>query len=85
MTTITKDEWLKALEEAGQRDLTENDPSSLTAAEFAVMIGVTRNTAARRLQLLETAGKVTRTTKVCRGSDGRTFRTVAFRLLVDPA
>ena len=77
---ISRDDWLKALAESSQLDLTENDPGALTVTEFAAMFGVTRNTAAKRLSLLETAGRATRTTKVGHGSDGRIFRTIAYRL-----
>ena len=76
---ISRDDWLKALAES-QPDLTENDPSALTVAEFATLFSITRNTAQKRLSLLETAGRATPTTKVGRGSDGRLFRSAAYRL-----
>lgn len=78
---INRDEWLKALSEAGAAQLVESDPLAVTIAEFAEMLSVTRNTAAKRMALLERTGKAERTTKVGRGSDGRVFRSAAFRLV----
>lgn len=62
MTTITRDEWLKALEEAGVNALSD-DQGALTVAEFAAMFGICRTAAVRRLEHLCAAGKATRTQK----------------------
>lgn len=76
--TITRDEWLKALEDVGVSD--EDDQGALTVAEFMEMFGVPRFTAERRLRHLAATGKATRTRKRGRTPDGRSFSFIAYRL-----
>lgn len=76
---INRDEWLKALNDAGLHDGTD-DQDAVTAAEFGAMFGLPRLTAERRLRALEQAGKATRTRKVTRSVNGRSIPCVAYRL-----
>lgn len=79
MTTISRDEWIKALEDA---NLTiTDDPDAITVAEFAAMFGLPHATAARKLKALEAAGKAQRTTKRAPASDGRMMTCNGYRLL----
>ena len=55
MSGISRDEWLKALQEVGIER--ENDPDALTIDEFAAMFGMARTTAQHRLERLVAAGK----------------------------
>ena len=77
-TGIARDEWLKALNEAGL--VHENDTEAVTVAEFAEMFGVDRQTADRQLQRLAQAGKATKTRKAGHAPDGRRLSFVAYRL-----
>lgn len=77
--SISRDEWLKALHDAGYRD-DEDDPNAVTVAEFAAMFGLTRTVAERRLKALEERGTATRTAKRGAGKDGRIMRLLAYRL-----
>ena len=76
---ISRDEWLKALSEAGYKD-GQDDPTAITVAEFAAMVGLNRQTAVRRLHAMVAAGKATRTQKRSQSSDGRTVVMQAFKL-----
>ena len=76
---ITKDEWLKALAEAGEDDA--SDDLAITGTEFMAMMGVDRQTARRRLEKLVALGKATRTVKRELLTDGRKVRCVAYRLV----
>lgn len=76
---ITRDDWLRALDEAGCA--TVDDQGAMTAQEFAEMIGVDRQAAGRRLRMLEKAGKATRTTKRAKASDGRYYISPAYKLV----
>ena len=76
--TINRDEWLRALAEAGYPQ--EDDQSALTAAEFASMFNIPRQTANDRLGKLIRCGKAVRTTKSGLATDGRRIMFVAYRL-----
>lgn len=69
MSGISRDLWMKALDEAGLP--VESDDDSVTAAEFADMMGIDRQAATRRLKTLEKQGKATRTKKRAVDSQGR--------------
>jgi predicted ArsR family transcriptional regulator len=77
--SITRDDWLKAMEEAGAHD-DRNDPSAVTIIEFAAMFGLPRDAARRRLNALEQAGKATVTRKYGPRRDGKMFRMMAWKL-----
>lgn len=79
MTAINREEWLKALSEAGMPS--DSDDQALTVAEFAKMLGTKRTTAHARLQRLVTAGKAVQTRKRCVRSDGDVIMTTAYRLV----
>jgi hypothetical protein len=78
--SITRDEWLSALQEA---DLAppDDDPRAVTIAEFQQMFGLKRCAATRTLQELEKAGKAKRTNKMSVTPAGRRIYYVAYRLL----
>jgi DeoR/GlpR family transcriptional regulator of sugar metabolism len=77
--SISRDEWLKALVEIGET--VEDDQQAVTVAEFAEMFTMSRCTASRRLELLVTEGKATRTRKRLRvASNNRLMSLIAFRL-----
>lgn len=79
-TEITRDDWMRALSEAGIND-GEDDQSALTVAEFTALIGCSsRQAAVRRLNVLEVAGKAKRTTKRSRTTDGKVIMMSAWRL-----
>lgn len=82
--TITRDEWLQALTEAGVHSA-EDDQSALTTTEFAEMFGVTVSTAHSRLQLLVAAGKAQATRKWATNAYGRRIQYRAYRLVRDAA
>lgn len=77
--SITKDEWLKALDDAGVSMV--NDQSAVTAIEFAAMFGVSTPTAGRRLRALVAAGGAHRTQKRTTAADGRVMVLPAYRLV----
>lgn len=77
--SIRKDEWLKALSEAGMS--LESDDSALTVQEFAAMIGLSWHSAQRRLSKLAARGLAIRTRKVVHSSYGRRQVITAYRLL----
>jgi hypothetical protein len=77
--SINRDEWLRALADAGYDDKTD-DQGAVTVAEFAEMFGLQRNAAERRLLRLEALGKATRTRKIGPRADGKRLSMVAFRL-----
>ncbi len=77
--SISRDEWLKALNEAGYQD-GQDDPTAITVPEFAQMLGVNRQAAIRRLNTLVATGKATRTRKWSRYTDGRSVLMLAFKL-----
>lgn len=75
---ITRDEWLKALTEAGTQP--EHDADAVTTEEFATMMGLPTRTAFSKLQVLIKAGKAERTRKRVQASRGTTTVT-AYRLV----
>jgi hypothetical protein len=79
MTSISRDEWLKALSDAGAG--IQDDPSAITIAEFAQMFGLNWQAASRRLRLLVSKGQAIETRKVGTGRDGRRCDLIAFRLI----
>ena len=78
-TTITRDDWLAALEEATAGRV-DNDPSLLTYMDFAAMFGVAIGTARDRLRMLVSKGLAKRSTKRALTPDGKIRVVVAFRL-----
>ena len=64
---IARDEWLKALAEAGIEDV-QSDDGSITVEDFAEMFSLARSTSARRLEALVAAGKAKETTKRIRSA-----------------
>ena len=78
--TITRDDWMKALAEAGLHH--EDDQQSLTIPEFMEMMGLcSLKAAADRLNTLVAKGKAKKTHKIAPGADGRRMARVSFRLL----
>lgn len=77
---ISRDEWLRALEDAGISD-TEDDQEALTMEELAALLGIPRQTAMHRIKKLAEMGKVKRTHKWGTNSYGRRMHYVAWRLL----
>lgn len=59
--SISRDEWLKALGDAGFSQ--EDDQSAVTLSEFAALVGISRHVAAARLGALIAAGKAIKTKK----------------------
>lgn len=78
--SITRDDWLRALNEAGIA-AAEDDQGAITVAEYMALVGVQYDTARRQLRGLVTAGKATQTFKRTRGADGRSLSLKAFRLV----
>ena len=76
--TISRDEWLSALTDAGLND--QHDPDAVTVNEFAEMFGLDRQTADRRLKKLEALGKATKAKKRSATPDGRMLWYVAYKL-----
>ena len=76
---ISRDDWLKALEEVQSAPLPASDAISVT--EFAVMTRVTNQTAARHLRTLVMNGKATRCRKPFRRGDGVIITVPAYRLV----
>ena len=75
---INREEWLAALKDAGLHH--DDDPNSLTVAEFADMMGLKRTSANRRLQQLVDVGKAATTKKRISDSQGRVVVVTAYRL-----
>lgn len=78
---IGRDEWLKAMEDAGMLVEKAVDPEAVTIAEFATLFGMPTEAAGRKLRALARAGKATRAQKWATGSDGRRYLTTAYRLV----
>lgn len=76
---ITRDDWLKALEEANAIRV-DTDPSVVTLYEFAELMGVAYATARNRLTRLVKAGKAVQTTKRVLTPDRRVRTLLAFKL-----
>lgn len=80
-THITRNEWLKALGDAGLHS-TEDDPTAVTVMEFAAMMGnLGRSTAAHQLARLVHAGKAVETRKWVTTTYGRRTQCRAFKLI----
>lgn len=77
MSGISRDDWLRALDEAVQAD-GDLDPDALTVLEFAQMCGIPSTTARRRLDLMVEHGKAERVRK---RSAGRIVTVTAYRLM----
>lgn len=76
---ISRDDWLKALSEAGLVDA--DDPDAVTASEFAEMFGTTHQSARRVLKALVAQGAAMLSK---RKVPGRAVVT-AYRLIHQPA
>jgi hypothetical protein len=76
--TITRDDWLAALRDAGLHD--DVDQDAVTVSEFAKMMGLRVAAAQSRLAGLVAAGKAVRTKKRVADSNGRPYVYTAFRL-----
>lgn len=77
---ISRDLWLKALEEVGESQT--NDPDAITITEFAATFGLGRQAAARRLAVLAKAGKAIRTQKKAPSLRGFMVSHIAYRLVM---
>ena len=78
--SITRDEWLHALTEAGIDTGAVDDQDAVTVAEFMAMFNLGRNTAQHKLDALAAAGKAALTKKVAINSYGRRISQKAYRL-----
>ncbi len=80
MSGISRDLWLSTLAEL---ERPEDDPTALTAPEFATKFRIAYSTARLKLQGLVDAGRVTRVSKMIKCSDGRMKRVPAYKLVTD--
>lgn len=78
--SISREEWLTALNEAGFKD-DEHDPESITVPEFAALMGMTRITAERRLKALVTVGKAKKAYKRVVRANGAPQTLPSYRLV----
>lgn len=76
---ITRDDWLKALEEAADAPLPETDALSLQ--ELTAIFGVGLAATERRIHRLIAAGAAEETTKPIRMKNGGLRTVAAYRLL----
>lgn len=77
---ISRDLWLKALEDVGESQT--NDPDAITITEFADTFGLLRQAAARQLETLTKAGKAIRTRKKAKALNGHMVSHIAYRLVM---
>ena len=77
---ISRDEWLKALHDAGVQ-AAEDDQSALTVYEFAAMMSVPLGTAAGQLRKLVALGRAKATSKWGVSSAGRRIQYRCYKLL----
>jgi hypothetical protein len=77
MTSISRDEWLRALGDT----VIPPDPDAITSSEFAQMIGRGIIAARVRLDRMVAEGKAERTTKAIRRKDGVAQVVAAYRLV----
>ncbi len=77
---ISRDEWLKALGDAGYQDDVD-DKDSISIDEFATMFGLPRTTAESRLRALVNDGKAVRSKKWGVTAYGRRVQLRTFRLV----
>lgn len=75
---INRDEWLKALNDAGLME--QGDPNALTVTEFAAMFDLKPTSAKRRLAILVESGRAKQTRKRIQDSSGRMVVVNAYRL-----
>lgn len=80
---ITRDDWLRAMQEAGL--VHETDDGALTVTEFAEMFNLKSSTARRRLEMLVEAKKARETRKQVEDAQGRKTIVLAYRLLAADA
>lgn len=80
---ITRDDWLKAMEDAGL--VQETDQEALTVSEFAEMFELPDSTARARLDRLVEAGRAKETRKQVEDSQRRRTIVAAYRLVADGA
>ena len=78
--TITRDDWLKALSEAGMSTHAVDDQGAVTISEFAEMFTLPYQTARNKLARLIRAGRATETEKTVVNSYGRRVSMKAYRL-----
>ena len=83
MAHINRDEWLKALKDAGFEDPGVDDQDAITIGEFAKLMGVPEATASNQLRALVARGKATRTLKKAMNTYGRRVSYVAYRLTTE--
>ena len=81
---IQRDEWLRALSEAGEPLI--NDQQAITVNEFAEMMQLSsRSTAERKLKRLVGAGHAIRTLTIRTNNYGRTNHLIGYRLVQSDA
>lgn len=78
--TITRDDWLKAIEET-QKAQVDTDPDVMSYYDFAAKMGCVIGTARVKLDALVKAGRAKKVSKMVIAGDGRLRRVVAFRLV----
>jgi hypothetical protein len=78
---ISRDEWLKALEDASDSRLSPDDPSWLSLYEYAAMVGCHYNKARRDLKCLVESGKAERQDRRRRTDDGAIRLVTCYRLV----
>lgn len=76
---ITRDEWLRAMEEAGVNQVDDRD--ALTPKELGELMGIERTTAERRVRAMVAAGKAIKTTKLIEDGRGRRYCHTAYKLV----
>jgi predicted ArsR family transcriptional regulator len=74
---ISKEQWLKALNEAQG----ENDPEALTVEEIAALLGLSKPAARGRIDLLLKQQRLVKTRKIITRDNGRPFPVLAFKLV----
>lgn len=77
--TITRDEWLAALNEA-----TPCEPDALTMRELALVLGVTPRCAYDRITSLIERKQAVRVFKIATGPSGVSRRVAAYKLIDAP-
>lgn len=80
---ISRDEWLKALEDAGVHS-TVDDQDALTMAEVAQMLSITPLAAKLRMDTMVKLGRAKATFKWGTASNGRRQHLKAYRLIEEP-
>lgn len=80
-TTITRDDWLSALAEAGIGASGEDDQQAITVSEFASMMELPLGTSRDHLLALIRQGKAVATRKTTVNAYGRRLSYKAYRLV----